>query len=72
MMKLVLKLSGALSIPKDEIMKMQNKDPLLLQAIELYKKELFDENIEVFEEIDNILITEKGYYCMGFLEDFEV
>ena len=39
-----------------------SRHPALLQAIKEYKQNLEEQDIEIFKQVDNLLITEKGYF----------
>jgi len=69
LMQVIGEKSGAeLSSKKENVFKSLNNDINLINAINKFKDDLKRNNIEIFEEKDNILITENGYYLAIFPE----
>ena len=66
----IIVMTAKLNQPKDLVIKGAKLDePNLTKITTDYSNKLLDEqNIETFEQINNILITEKGYYIL-FFED---
>jgi len=62
-----------LSIDKEEAFSMSKKDTNLEFAIKNFKGYSLDvdDNIEVFEQKDNMLVTNNGYYYAFYEEDLE-
>jgi hypothetical protein len=59
----ILILNTELSTKKEDILKHGVREDIdLINEINKFKKELQSKNIEIFEQIKNILITEEGYY----------
>lgn len=56
---------------KDEILKTAQDDLQLIKAINSYKSKLTDQNIEIFHQEKNILITDDGYYCAVYEKDIK-
>jgi hypothetical protein len=52
-----------ISDDKDRIFATSNCDPMLVREIRDYKDKLAKDKIETFMHLDNIIVTEKGYYC---------
>jgi hypothetical protein len=69
-MKIVVT-SWPLSVSKEESFKICQKNKILIDNIIKYSKELKEQNIETFDIIDNIIITEKGYFGAFFEEDLK-
>lgn len=55
----------------DIILKSSSNDPQLVEKIILYSDELKKEGIEVFKQVNNILVAENGYYIAVFESDIE-
>ena len=55
--------SCELTTPKEDVFAMAKNDQKLIDAITEFKKERASNNIETFEQKDNIIVTEEGYYC---------
>lgn len=66
----IIVMTAKLNQSKDLVIKGAKLDePTLTKITTDYSNKLLDEqNIETFEQINNILITEKGYYIL-FFED---
>ena len=60
-----------LSTPLEDILSMCRKDEDLLELIQDHKEFLIKEDIEIFEERDNLLITEIGYYMSFYDTEIE-
>ena len=56
---------------KDEVFAMAKPDEKLIDAIKMHSKKKAGEGIETFEQKDNIIATEKGYYCAFFESDLQ-
>lgn len=54
---------------KDEVFAMCKNDAKLIDAIKLQSVRLKAEGIETFIQKDNIIATDKGYYCAFYEED---
>lgn len=62
--KTIITIHYPLSIDVDEINRLSMKDPELIKHIIEHKHKIHDEDkIETFRRINNIIITERGYYC---------
>lgn len=59
----------SLSEKREDVFKAANKDELLINFINDYKLSLIKKDIEIFEQVDNILITSEGYYIALKSED---
>lgn len=56
-----------LSTDKDDVFKMRSDDKLLMQLTIIFKSFLEDTyGCDVFDVKDNIIITDKGYYVVGY------
>jgi len=69
MEKSTIIISTDLSSKKENVFKGANNDIDLVNAIDLFKEKLKNNNIEVWEQKDNILVTENGYYLAVYPED---
>ena len=58
----IIILSCELKNKKDSILIEKNDDPALIRAINEFSKALKKNNIEIWEQHDNIIIAEDGYY----------
>jgi len=62
-------ISTELSSKRENVFKAVNNDIDLVNAINLFKENLKNNNIEVWEQKDNILVTENGYYLAVYPEN---
>lgn len=62
-------ISTDLNAKKENVLKAQKNDADLINAINEFAFELKKNNIEIFEQRDNILITENGYILAVYPED---
>lgn len=67
-MKNILIATIELSNSKDEVFALVDNNPLLITAIEGTKTGLVEKGVEIWDQKDNIIVTEAGYYC-AFFED---
>lgn len=58
----IIILSCELKNTKDEILIEKNDDPVLIRAIDEFGNGLKKNNIEIWEQHDNIIIAEDSYY----------
>jgi len=65
----VIIVSTSIDKKQEDVFKSLNDDQILIDAINEYKKMLSEDNIEIFKEKHNILITEKGYYLAIYVKD---
>ena len=65
----IIIISTDLSAKKENVFKAANTDVDLVNAITSYKEELKNNNVEVWEQKDNIIVTEKGYYLAVYPEN---
>lgn len=54
-----------------DFMEYHNTDDILVYHINIKKTELISNNIEIFKQVDNIIITEKGVYIAAFFDDLK-
>lgn len=54
---------------RDSVFNGKNSNKSLVDYANEYRQKLELDNIEIFEQVDNILITEKGYYVALFSND---
>lgn len=60
-----------LSEKKEDVFSALKNDIVLINAINEYKNELKKNNIEIFQQESNILITEDGYYIAFYVKDIK-
>jgi hypothetical protein len=58
-----------LTAKKENVFKALKNDVDLINSINEFAIKLKNDNIEIFEQKDNILITEKGYYLAVYPEN---
>lgn len=58
------------SIPED-IFKMAKDDAKLVKAIQEYGDRLKERDVEIFENRQNIIVTDKGFYLAFYESDLE-
>lgn len=58
-----------LSVSYKEVVLLSKSDPVLIKAVKKYVCELKD--VEVFEHFDNIIATNKGYYCAFYSNELQ-
>ena len=58
----IIIVSCELKNAKDDILIEKNDDPVLIRAINEFSNGLKKNNIEIWEQHDNIIIAEDGYY----------
>lgn len=54
---------------KDEVFAMAKSDEQLIDAIKRHSEKQSNEGVETFERKENIIATEKGYYCAFWESD---
>jgi hypothetical protein len=69
MEKTTIIINTPLSSKKENVFKGANNDIDLVNAIDTFKEKLKNNNIEVWEQKDNILVTENGYYLAVYPEN---
>ncbi len=69
MKKTVIIVGAEISTNKDDVFESLNNNSDLIEGINQFAKDLKKNNIEIFKQQDNILVTEKGYYIAVFPED---
>lgn len=69
MAKIVIK-HYLLKSDKDVVFKTAVKDDKLIDFIEKKKEKLREENIETFNQVDNIIVTEIGYFVAVYDKSF--
>lgn len=65
----ILIVNTSISNKKEDVFKALKNDQILIDSINEYKDKLIDENVEIFHEKNNILITENGYFLAVFVGD---
>lgn len=60
-----------LSEKKEDVFNALKNDTILINAINGYKSELKKNNIEIFQQENNILITEDGYYIAVYAKELK-
>ena len=71
-MKNILITCIELSYPKEDVFDMADNNYLLLTAIGNVKTDLEQKGVEIWDQKDNIIVTEKGYICAFFEEQVKV
>jgi len=61
----------SLSTPKEKVFKTSVNDESLIIAINNFKNVLKKENVEIFHQLNNILVTSDGYYCTFYTNDLD-
>ena len=69
MIKKTIIISTDLTAKKENVFKALKNDVDLINAINEYAFKLKNNNIEIWEQKDNILVTENGYYLAVYPED---
>lgn len=69
MRKTIVIVGAEITANKDDVFESLNNDVDLIEGINQFAKDLKKNNIEIFVQQDNILVTEKGYYIAVFPED---
>ena len=71
MRKTVIIVGAEITANKDEVFAALNNNVDLIEGINQFAKDLKKNDIEIFVQQDNILVTEKGYYIAIFPEDIK-
>lgn len=58
-----------LNVDKDSINNMVQNNELLTNAIKSVSEKLSDNGIEIFSYLENLIVTENGYYFAFFEKD---
>lgn len=58
-----------LSEKAESVFTMSKNDPHLIREMDLFRGELEKDGVEVFEQRDNIIVTERGYFCCFYAQD---
>ena len=61
-----------LSVKPEIAFKGTAADSHLVRAIVDYRKDLEKQNIEVFKRVNNVIVTEQGYYIAFYQKDLDV
>ena len=70
--KNVVIIKNELKSKKENVFKSLSNDLRLIDSINEFALKLKKDNIEIFEQEKNILITENGYYLAVFVENIEL
>lgn len=71
LVKEIIILKSELKSKKENVFKSLNNNLLLVNSINEFKIKLKNNGIEIFEQNENILITEDGYYLAVFKESIK-
>jgi len=58
-----------LTSEKEYVFKSLENDEYLISLINSHKEKLYERNIEIFHQENNILITEEGYYVAVYTKN---
>ena len=58
----ILIVSTGLDSKYDNVIKSASDDKYLVENINKYRKMLETNNIDIFKQVDNVLVTENGYF----------
>lgn len=68
----IIIISADLSSKKENVLKSKSDDEALIDAMDEYVKKFKTDDVEIFEQHNNILITEQGYYLSVFARDLNL